>query len=47
MSAPAPLSAGINKSRREAEAASDGLESQETDRGESGGLLLFSESAAW
>lgn len=34
MSAPSPLSAGINTSSREAGAASDGLESQEINRGE-------------
>ena len=40
MSAPSQLS-GINTSSRETGAASDGLESQETNRGESEGLLFF------
>lgn len=41
MSAPSPLSAGINKSSSEPGAASDELESQETNRGESEELCFL------
>lgn len=41
MFAPSPLSAGINTRSRGTGAASDALESQEANRGESGGLLFF------
>lgn len=41
MSAPSPLSAGINKSSSEPGAASEELDSQETNRGESEDLCFL------